>query len=312
LLGREIIAQGHVLLGGCRNSLDAIITEAALEEAQVRQLELRRVIRSWLSKAKSPAHANGEIVRSRMVDWGQIPRGYIFPEPVQEADVVIVVGGTDGTQFAASWVRLANKPIVPVATLGRSAAEIYQDELSVFDRRYAARLSVDDYQILDRVLPDWEIATLRAFAKDVVSLAERLVMPNDVFVIMSFAEKGHLKDAYNTFQRVCQKYGFHAFKVDQHMDSTDRIVPAIFSSIRRAAFVIADVSEERPNVYFELGYAKALDKEIVMTATEETELPFDVFDIPMLSWDCQDTLEQKLHAQISRLALKFGRHPNLQ
>jgi len=95
LLGREIIAQGHVLLGGCRNSLDSIVTEAALEEAQARQLEPRRVIRSWVSKAKAPAHSNGEIVRSRMADWGQIPRGYIFPEPVQEADVVIVVGGTD-------------------------------------------------------------------------------------------------------------------------------------------------------------------------------------------------------------------------
>ena len=85
---------------------------------------------------------------------------------------------------------------------------------------------------------------------------------------MSFAEKGHLKDAYNTFQRVCKENGFSAFKVDHHLDPKQRIVPAILSSLRRSAFIIADVSEPRPNVYYELGFAQALGKDIVVTAYE--------------------------------------------
>ena len=124
---------------------------------------------------------------------------------------------------------------------------------------------------------------------------------------MSFAKKGYLKDAYNTFKRVCKENGFSAFKVDHHIDPQQRIVPAIFSSIRRSAFIISDISEPRPNVYYELGYAQALGKDVIITALEGTQLPFDVFDVPTLYWDSQDTLERKIQVEINRLGQKFGR-----
>ena len=306
-LGREIIARGHVLLGGCRTTLDAEVAKAAVEEAVRRKRDPRRVVRSWVTKSTTPSHSAGEVVRSLMGDWSHVPRGLIFPEPIQEADVVIILGGWDGTHYAASWARLANKPLVPVAAFGLAAAEIFEDEVASFERRYATRLTLDEFQILNRFLPNWEQETVRMFAKDVVSLAERLITPTDVFVIMSFAERGHLKDAYNTFKRVCKDNGFNAFKVDNHLDPQQRIVPAILSAIRRSAFIITDVTEPRPNVFFELGFAQALGKDIVTTAQEGTALPFDIFDVPTLFWDCQDTLETKLQVEISRLGQKFGR-----
>jgi nucleoside 2-deoxyribosyltransferase len=123
---------------------------------------------------------------------------------------------------------------------------------------------------------------------------------------MSFAEAGPLIDAFNTFQRVCKANGFRAFKVDQHFDSRQRIVPSIISSIRRSAFIIADLTEPRPNVYYELGYAQALGKDILTTAQKGTELPFDVFDIPHF-WDSQHVLEQKLQIDVKSIAERFGR-----
>ena len=202
-LGREIAARGHVLLGGCRTKLDAEVAVAAGAEADRRKIDPRKVVRSWVTKTTQPSHSVGEIVRSRMENWSQVPRGLIFPEPFQEADVVIIVGGWDGTQYAATWARIANKPLVPVATFGLAATEIFQDEVVSFERRYAARLALDEFQILDRILPDWNPETVKDFATDVVSLAERLITPTDVFVIMSFAQKGPLIDAYRTFERVC-------------------------------------------------------------------------------------------------------------
>ena len=116
-------------------------------------------------------------------------------------------------------------------------------------------------------------------------------------------EKGHLKDAYNTFRRVCDTKGFAAFKIDQHFDANQRIVPNIIRSIRRSAFIIADVSEPRPNVYYELGYAQALGKDVILTAAEGTDLPFDIFDVPTLMWDCQDTLERRLERAIGQITV---------
>src|SRR5437588_190376 len=306
-LGRELIARGHILLGGCRTSLDAEVAEAAASMALERKLNPLHVVRSWVTKNTTPSHKVGEIIRSRVGDWGQVPRGFTFPEPIQEADVIIIVGGWDGTHYAASWARLANKPLVPVATLGLAAAEIFEDEVANFERRYATRLNMDEYQILNRLLADLQPGTVEAFSKDVVSLAERLITPTDAFVIMSFAQKPHLKDAYNTFRRVCEANGFVAFKVDDHLDAKQRIVPSIMNAIRRSAFIIADVSEPRPNVYYELGFAVALGKDLITTAFEGTQLPFDIFDVPTLYWDCQDTLEQKLQAEIKHIGEKFGR-----
>ena len=178
-----------------------------------------------------------------------MPRRYLFPEPVQEADVVIILGGWDGTHYAASWARLANKPIVPVAAFGLAAAEIFEDEVANFDRRPTGRISLEEFQILNRMLQVLDADTLNTFARDVLTLAERLITPTDVFVIMSFAEKGDLKDAYNTFVRVCKGAGFTAYKVDHHFDRSQRIVPAVMNAIRRSAFIIGDLSEQSMNVY---------------------------------------------------------------
>jgi hypothetical protein len=306
-LGREIIAQGHVLLGGCRTQLDAAVATAAADEALRQKLDPRRFVRSWVTEKMTPSHKVGEIIWSRVGNWGHVPRGFVFPEPIQEADVMIIVGGWEGTHYAASWARLANKPVVPVATFGLAAVEIFHDEVSTFERRYATRLGLDDFQLLNRALPDLQPRTVEIFASEVISLAERLIAPTDVFVIMSFAEKGYLKDAYNTFRRVCKAKHFVAFKVDQHLDATQRIIPNIMNSIRRSAFIIADVSEPRPNVHYELGFAQALGKDVITTAFEGTQLPFDIFDVPTLYWDCQDTLERKLRVAINPIAEKFGR-----
>jgi hypothetical protein len=301
-LGRELIDRGHVVLGGCRTSLDAVVAGAAEAEAIVKQLEPKRIIRSWITSTTTPAHDKGEITRSRVFDWGQVPRGYAFPEPIREADVIIIVGGWDGTHYAASWTRLANKPLVPVAAFGLAAAEIFIDEQQNFERRYATRISSDDYDTLNRVLPDpMTPESIDSFAKDVVSLAERLIASKEVFIIMSFAEKGYLIDAYDTFCQVCEDNKFHGFKVDDHIDTNQRIVTTVLDSIRRSAFIIADVSEPRPNVYYELGYAQGIGKSIITTAFQGTQLPFDIFDVPTLYWNNQRTLRQELDKRMKQI-----------
>ncbi len=297
-LGRELIARDHVLLGGCRTQLDAVVAGAAEEMCIERGLDPKKLIRSWVSQ-KPPSHDKGEITRSRVDDWGHVPRGYDFPEPIREGDAVVIVGGWSGTQYAASWARLADKPIVPIATFGHAAAEIFIDELQNFEHRYADRISLSDYEILNRVLPHATSQTwIESFAKDVVSLTEKLISSKQVFIIMSFSGKAHLVDAYDTFCDVCKANDFEGFKVDDHIDNRQRIVPTVLESIRRAVFIIADVSEPRPNVYYELGFAQALGKGVITTAFKGTQLPFDIFDVPTIYWEGQHELRAELDKRI--------------
>lgn len=308
-LGRKIIERGHVLLGGCRTTLDAIVARSAAEAAREKKLEPRRAVRSWVTASTSLSHSEGEIIRSAVSDWKHVPRGYTFPEPIHEADVVILLAGWDGTQYAATWARLANKPLVPVASFGLAAAEIFRDEMANFERRYAAQVPSDEYQTLDRVLSDYTPATIQGFAADVVALAERMIMPSEVFIVMSFAEVGHLHDAHDTFVRVCQAHGLRAYRTDTTAERHPRIIPAIANGIRRSAFVIADVTEPKPNVYYELGYAQALDKKVILTARAGTELPFDIFDVPTIFWESQRQLAEGLERELQRLAPRFTAAP---
>jgi hypothetical protein len=64
----------------------------------------------------------------------------------------------------------------------------------------------------------------------------------------------------------------------------------------------------RPNVYEELGYARALGKTVIQTAYQGTELPFDVFDVPTHFWDGQDVLERELSLAIEQLTSSFGQY----
>ena len=309
-LGRRIVARDHVLLGGCRTGLDAEVARAAAEEAESRDIDPKKVVKSWVTGSNAPSHNHGEVVRSQVENWSDVPRRYMYPEPIREADVVIILGGWDGTHYAASWSRLAGKPLVPIASFGLAAEEIFDDELHDFAQRYAGRVSRDDYQTLNRVLPDRGAEAVDSFAADVVSLAERLVRSTEVFVVMSFAEDPELLDAYDTFVRVCEKAGLLAFKIDDHLDTNQRIIPAIMDAIHRSAFVIADISvpaesQPRPNVYYELGYAQALGKDVIVTAKEGTELPFDIIDVPTQYWRGQRELSEKLTAKIRQLV---GKH----
>jgi hypothetical protein len=60
-----------------------------------------------------------------------------------------------------------------------------------------------------------------------------------------------------------------------------RITDQIIQMIGAARLVVADLTHESPNVYFELGYARGLGKTVITIAREHTKIHFDVKD-----WTC--------------------------
>ena len=64
---------------------------------------------------------------------------------------------------------------------------------------------------------------------------------------------------------------------------------------------------ERPNVYYEMGYADALDKPMIATAKEGTNIHFDAKDVPIIFWNSQKQLKEDLRLRIQQIASKQGR-----
>ncbi|MEI9947703.1 MAG: hypothetical protein WDO74_01655 [Pseudomonadota bacterium] len=76
-----------------------------------------------------------------------------------------------------------------------------------------------------------------------------------VFVICSFDPS--LDQNFEAIRDVCEKRKLKALRVDKEMSSAP-IIERIQRHLREANFVIADLTQARPNVYYELGYYDAL------------------------------------------------------
>jgi hypothetical protein len=102
--------------------------------------------------------------------------------------------------------------------------------------------------------------------------------PDLVFVIISFTP-----DMEPIFEGVKAAGETHNLRAERVKDIPGdyRITDKVVQMIHSAKIIVADLTHERPNVYFELGYARGLSKTVITIARENTKLHFDVKD-----WTC--------------------------
>lgn len=95
-----------------------------------------------------------------------------------------------------------------------------------------------------------------------------------VFVAMPFDPS--FDDLYHLgIKPACEKAGAVAERVDEQIFQ-ESILQRIYSQIAKADVVVADVTGMSPNVFYEVGYAHALGKSVVLLAGSEDDIPFDL------------------------------------
>lgn len=103
------------------------------------------------------------------------------------------------------------------------------------------------------------------------------------FIVMQFSEP--YNELYQeVIHRICEEFKIDAIRVDE-VYGPGIIVADIVKQIVESKIIIAEITPANPNVYYEIGYAHALDKPTILIADRKTELPFDVSPFRVLFYE---------------------------
>lgn len=107
----------------------------------------------------------------------------------------------------------------------------------------------------------------------------------EIFVVSQFG--GDYDILYNeVIKPVCEELKYNPMRGDEAVSCT-LILNDIITSIRNSAIVIADITPDNPNVFYEVGYAHALNKPTILLCEKaiRDKLPFDVSGFRTIFYD---------------------------
>ena len=144
-------------------------------------------------------------------------------------------------------------------------------------------------------------------------VTKRIEEANAAFIIMAFGEgpsPGYLPivDIHAAIKRGCDAVSIKAHRVDE-VEHSGSITSLILEEIRRHRFLISDLTHERPNVYYEIGLAHGMQKEVVLTAHKGTTLHFDIAAFNVIIYASGTELEERIAKRL-RARIENAEHLN--
>lgn len=125
------------------------------------------------------------------------------------------------------------------------------------------------------------------------------VISDQVFVAMSFSDE--LKPAWkNGINSALVKAHFRPYRVDAE-PHIDRIDTKIITEIKNSRFLVADVTQQRPGVYFEAGYALGLGIPVFWCVRSDDleNVHFDTRQYNHIVWENEQHLADQLYLYVS-------------
>jgi hypothetical protein len=161
--------------------------------------------------------------------------------------------------------------------------------LEVTQKGQRISLVVDDVPILEHVLPSPlpgnQLGLYAMSESTPVGFQDFAVQRRKptAFVVMQFGEP------YDTIYRTvirheAKKLGIDIIRIDE-VNRPGIIFQDIQRKIEDAKVVIAEITAPNQNVYYEVGYAHALNKPTILLAQRDKELPFDIRSYRVIFYD---------------------------
>ncbi len=124
------------------------------------------------------------------------------------------------------------------------------------------------------------------------------------FIVMQFTEEYNALYT-DVIKPTCEEFGYKVVRGDDFYHS-GLIIEDITKSIRECSLVIADVTPNNPNVFYEVGFAHGIGKTtILLSDRKRDKLPFDISGFRTLFYDNsiggKSAVEERLRKHLEAL-----------
>ena len=144
-----------------------------------------------------------------------------------------------------------------------------------------------------------------------------------VFVIQPFAKSSD--GLFELIRAAASAADVSVTRADMGVATGSNVIQSIESAIGNASLIIADVTGANPNVMYEVGFAQAQNKPLVLIANNSRSIPFDLAGVRVVIYDLSnpDELVSRLSNSIAqalrdpdafllaRVTAEREKHPNV-
>lgn len=119
-------------------------------------------------------------------------------------------------------------------------------------------------------------------------------MKDYCFVAQPFDKDIYDRRYSDIVEPVVNSCGLECYRVDRD-DSVEIPVNSMEDRIAKAALIIAEISEDNPNVWYEVGFAFALKKPVIMVCSSDrrSPYPFDIQHKSILVYDTKSSSDYR-------------------
>lgn len=145
--------------------------------------------------------------------------------------------------------------------------------------------------------------TVEIAEKNIITTGQKsaAILPDTAFIMMWMdPKKPELEDVYMTIKRCFNNFGVSAERADE-IEHSGKITEEIINKIRTSEFLYADLTGGRPNVCYEVGFAHALSKKVILYRRSGESLHFDLAGYNCPEYKNLVELEKKLTNRLKNM-----------
>ncbi|MDY3285557.1 MAG: hypothetical protein SOX31_03145 [Eubacteriales bacterium] len=202
--------------------------------------------------------------------------------------------------------------------VGGIDAELYQKKYEIKIRLFgsSAELIINNIPVLSVSLKFPIQKTnlglwVRSKSSITISRYKATYQKSTAFIVSQFG------DQYDTLysdviKPCCEQTGYVPVRADEIVTSS-MILDEIISSIKTAEIIIAEITPDNPNVFYEIGYAHALNKPTILLCERSCreKLPFDISGFKTIFYDNsiggKRQIEERLQVHLREMNSRYTR-----